>query len=82
MTATTTPPAAPPERQPGFNIWRVLITAIIVLIVERDVALLADLYAVGAIESGKGGGNPLMGGSTIGSTSMPNRNARNEATPA
>ncbi|MBX7102690.1 MAG: signal peptide peptidase SppA, partial [Gemmataceae bacterium] len=31
---------------------------------------IAVVYAVGAIESGKGGGNPLMGGSTIGSTSM------------
>jgi hypothetical protein len=33
VTATTTPPAAPPERRPGFDIWRILITAIIVLIV-------------------------------------------------
>lgn len=30
----------------------------------------AVIYAVGAIESGKGGSNPLMGGSTIGSTTM------------
>ncbi len=30
----------------------------------------AVIYAVGAIETGKGGGNPLMGGDAVGSTTM------------
>jgi protease-4 len=30
----------------------------------------AVIYAVGAIESGRGGGNPLMGGNAVGSTTM------------
>lgn len=30
----------------------------------------AVIYAVGAIESGRGGSNPLMGGSSVGSTTM------------
>lgn len=37
--------------------------------VSKD-AKIAVIYAVGAIETGKGGGNPLMGGNSVGSTTM------------